>query len=173
MLQIRKGVFETNSSSTHSLVICKENEELKLPGFVSFETNDYGWEFDTLSTTWEKASYLYSLAVCLDEGKTFIDKVWKWFCEDNIDCNFEIMYDIYDNWDGTGQIKFERASVDHAWDAKDFYKYVMHTKKNLYRFLFSDKSFIKTGNDNVSSREEFEDFLKNLNYRYEYFFKEN
>ena len=38
MIQIRNKVFETNSSSTHSLVICTEDE------FNKFESGEYVWE---------------------------------------------------------------------------------------------------------------------------------
>lgn len=38
MIQIRKKVFETNSSSTHSLVICTEDE------FNKFKSGECVWE---------------------------------------------------------------------------------------------------------------------------------
>lgn len=41
MYQIRKGVFETNSSSTHSICISKTPVK-NLPEFVRFVPGEYG-----------------------------------------------------------------------------------------------------------------------------------
>ena len=58
MKQIRKGVFETNSSSTHSICIAKD-AELTIPQSLHFSFGEFGWECDTLYSVSEKASYLY------------------------------------------------------------------------------------------------------------------
>ena len=59
MQKIRKNVFETNSSSTHSICIAKDME-LIIPTSIHFEFGEFGWEVDTLSSVYEKASYLYT-----------------------------------------------------------------------------------------------------------------
>ncbi len=56
MIQIRKGTFETNSSSTHSICISKE-PVTKYPKSIHFYLGRYGWEQDTVVDT---ASYLYN-----------------------------------------------------------------------------------------------------------------
>ena len=63
MLQIRKNVFETNSSSTHSLVISKNERayNYSLPiedGVLTIPFGEFGWGPDILSTPIEKLSYL-------------------------------------------------------------------------------------------------------------------
>lgn len=40
--QIRRCVFETNSSSTHAICIAKDGYELK--DHIDFHTGEYGWE---------------------------------------------------------------------------------------------------------------------------------
>ena len=40
--QIRRGTFETNSSSTHAICIAKDDYELK--DHIDFHTGEYGWE---------------------------------------------------------------------------------------------------------------------------------
>ena len=64
MFNIRKGIFETNSSSTHSLVINKNapaNRIYEVPknsdGSITIQLGEYGWEVDILSTVIEKLSY--------------------------------------------------------------------------------------------------------------------
>ena len=70
MKQIRKGTFETNSSSVHSLVI--ENEEkigeleksqLKLnkKGEIEVQLGEYDWGLNFLKTQQEKLNYLVTL----------------------------------------------------------------------------------------------------------------
>lgn len=60
---IRKNVFETNSSSTHTLIIYKDkpNPVIKLSGRVILQNNGYGDEY---ITPMDRLSYLYTVA-CL------------------------------------------------------------------------------------------------------------
>lgn len=43
MIQIRNGVFETNSSSTHSLVMCMKNDYDKWVNREVYLNNEAGW----------------------------------------------------------------------------------------------------------------------------------
>ena len=43
MIQIRNGVFETNSSSTHSLVMCMKNDYDKWANREVYLNNEAGW----------------------------------------------------------------------------------------------------------------------------------
>ena len=59
MIKVRQGVFETNSSSTHSICIAQTTDYI-IPDKVSFSVGEFGWEVDKLSSLSEKASYLYT-----------------------------------------------------------------------------------------------------------------
>ena len=67
--RIRKGVFETNSSSMHSLVIKGEKkinrEQLKINenGFIEAETDDYTWGNFILETAQEKLNYVVACKI--------------------------------------------------------------------------------------------------------------
>ena len=70
MKQIRRGTFETNSSSMHSLVIENERsigklEESKLKlnkkGEIRVHLGEYGWGPEFLKTQQEKLNYLVTL----------------------------------------------------------------------------------------------------------------
>lgn len=74
MLKIRKGCFETNSSSMHSLSFTNENEILPadmepflLPtnthGFVELGFDAYGWGWATLTSQYDKLKYLMTMIV--------------------------------------------------------------------------------------------------------------
>lgn len=66
MKQVRIGVFETNSSSTHSICISAvRNDPLQYPSHIIFKCGEFGWREARLDTPEEKASYLYSSMICL------------------------------------------------------------------------------------------------------------
>lgn len=71
--RIRKEVFETNSSSMHSLVIKGEKkinrEQLKINenGFIEVETDDYTWGYFILETAQEKLNYIVSCKINEDD----------------------------------------------------------------------------------------------------------
>lgn len=63
MINIRKNVFETNSSSMHSLVVSKKNRgfsydlPVDINGKLVVEGGEYGWSPKILKTPIEKLSY--------------------------------------------------------------------------------------------------------------------
>lgn len=71
--RIRKGVFETNSSSMHSLVIKGEKkinrEQIKIneDGFIEVETDDYTWGYFILETVQEKLNYVVACKINEDD----------------------------------------------------------------------------------------------------------
>lgn len=128
MKNIRNGVFETNSSSVHSIAISKKKlPDSKIPSTVFFEIGEYGWENDVVSDT---ASYLYSGAT-----ETQMETIKNILEESGIKCEFETRRN---QWDGY---------VDHEEDLIEFVDSLIRDKDKLFRFLFGD-SVIYTGNDN-------------------------
>lgn len=73
MKKIRKGTFETNSSSMHSLVITGEKkinrEQLKIneDGFIKVETDEYTWGNFILETAQEKLNYVVACKINEDD----------------------------------------------------------------------------------------------------------
>ena len=73
MKKIRKGTFETNSSSMHSLVITGEKkinrEQLKIneDGFIEVETDEYTWGHFILETAQEKLNYVVACKINEDD----------------------------------------------------------------------------------------------------------
>jgi hypothetical protein len=135
---IRRGVFETNSSSTHSICISKDGD-YSLPSSIEFVTGEFGWEISELRSIEEKASYLYTGLLTrqrfeqLDRLKTALANasVAATFQEHEID-EYGLLGEGY---------------VDHECELTDFLDAVTG-KDELFRYLFSDWSFILTGNDN-------------------------
>lgn len=92
---IRQGIFETNSSSTHVIVVDQENVKYKKELHLSTAWNDdytkekyvmylrsYGWVFDWLDYAESKLSYLMTYAIqglyslTQDELNKNLDKIW-------------------------------------------------------------------------------------------------
>ena len=67
--QIRQGVFETNSSSSHSLVIVQDGDFIESPfsedvlqeGVYHVGSDDYGWGMEIYSSFDEKLTYLATI----------------------------------------------------------------------------------------------------------------
>ena len=194
MKQIRKNVFETNSSSCHSLVISKDDYGPNhIPTFLNFDADeDYGWEQYCLSTDEEKASYLYTAMLNCDMGaqaKEFKRKLEEDFKIKIFVPDYKRETNKYSDWEYWNC----RGSVDHAGELIPFINEILENDDKLKRFLFDDKSKIYTGNDNVDYGEspcyvadtdedgkyfdwEAHEFRKHPLYdsaRYEYYFKGN
>lgn len=138
MKKIRKGTFETNSSSMHSLVI--ENEEkikeleknqLKLNGKGEIEVTlgEYGWGLNFLTTQQEKLNYLVTL-IAGSKGIDNIDDL-----ED--DSEYEYLKNQLLKYTNASDVKiygFEKCDyyIDHQSQQKlfDFFK-TYNSKKTL------------------------------------------
>lgn len=78
MKKIRNNVFETNSSSTHSLSIklgeSLENFNIPLNNIGVIEANfgEYGWGYDILDTQEAKLSYLLTMVAMTELGSDII-----------------------------------------------------------------------------------------------------
>lgn len=193
MIQIRQGVFETNSSSTHS--ICISREHVDADGcHVDFHFGEFGWENGDADV----ADYLYTAIYELDPNGDdgLLDKLKEILDSHGISYTFEkpkpVHYDYGggDEWD-----ELDVGYIDHAYDTYEFVHTVLDNDDMLIRYLFSD-SHVYTGNDNYYEKnskcyaaeetiwEDYQDEngewhvrdLPNPNHdeeHYEYFFKGN
>ena len=169
MHQIRAGVFETNSSSTHSICITTNRRtSMCHPEHVHFRCDSFGWEWRKLDTVDEKAAYLYSSAVDLMDRKELqkatehiVDTLFKF----GITCTFE--EPIYGNH-GQGFLYCENADIDHCGegDHRAFVQRTIYNDGRLLRYLFSHDSYVLTGNDN-----EYGSVAINAKYPHETFYK--
>lgn len=168
MKQIRKGVFETNSSSTHSICIAKD-VELTIPKALHFSFGEFGWERDTLYSVSEKASYLYT-GLMANKRKEDVDKIVERLKDKGIEVTTEeLIYKkyTYEGNDG-GEYIDNGGYVDHSDDMGDFLNAVCEDESKLMSYLFSDLSFIITGNDN-----DYEDVNINVAYAHDKYYKGN
>ena len=151
MRQERRGVFETNSSSTHSICIAtNRHTELVYPEKLYFRCDNFGWKFDKLTSPEDKAAYLYASFLDLytrDKAQEVMAFIMETLDSVGVVCEFETP--IYKNC-GSGKFYIENASVDHCgeYDHGRFVDKTTSNKGRLLRYLFSNESFVLTGNDN-------------------------
>ncbi len=148
--QIRTGVFETNSSSTHAICISKDTvDKTKLPDHITFSHGDFGWEFDVLKDMYDRAAYLnealryvYDSKEQIQEKKDYIALVLSRY---GISVEFEDDKYVKNSW--SDEPYYDSGYIDHGGDTVEFVSAVMNDEDKLLIYLFGD-SFIVTGNDN-------------------------
>ena len=167
MKKIRKGVFETNSSSVHSICITKNNKDLlkNAPKELYFNHGDYGWDKNTYHDMQNKANYLYQ-AICdiclysVRDKYSYLNKISK------ILMKYDIM-PIFSDKD-VDEDGFDIGYVDHPYELIDWVESLCRSERKLLRYLFSEESFVITGNDNSDH-----DVSIKVNYKHEEYYKGN
>ena len=173
-IQIRRGVFETNSSSVHTITITKNPNNLKFPKKLIFDSGDYGWEHACLTTPEEKASYLWEGIIYvfpdhenknLTEYNKAIASITKILKSVGVKAVFKYNNPKYEESKYGDYYKFynkegyeDDGYIDHAYELITFVKEVCFDKTKLLNYLFSTESFIKTGNDNEDEDYPNEDY---------------
>ena len=147
--KIRKGLWETNSSSVHSLVIKKESPK-NLPKEVFFGLGEYGWEEGWYNGIEEKCRYLntalYCRYVCYyddkSEYKKYQQKISEILKTNGINATW---FDI----SKIDEDDMYNYHIDHADELEDFISYVIDIDPNLLiQWLFNEDSVLVTDNDN-------------------------
>jgi hypothetical protein len=178
-LQIRQGVFETNSSSTHAISVAKYlpedwNQSYKVPEKVHFGLDrEFGWEYATYEDTESKAAYLW-LIICdmhsdakdldkLKEVRAYIEKVL--YNAGVKEVSFDMGSYKECTWSGDGSLYLDHSGyIDHSDEAYDFAKALLENDEMLLAYLFDCDSCVATGNDN-SDEEVFESEYAKWIYR--------
>lgn len=144
-IQIRQGVFETNSSSTHAINIFRGYNEKNIPESIVVRPGEFGQECDTYYDFKSKLSYLYTWCLNLmskDEAEYKITQALN-----NLRVK-EVEFEECSGW-------YEEGYIDHS---EELYSEDLNTIFENYfgDFIFGDSSYIETGNDN-SDIEVYED----------------
>ena len=166
MIQIRKNVFETNSSSTHSLVISKKERsyDYHLPvdaGVLTIPFGEFGWGPDILVAPIEKLAYLvtdrcglydipeelknadddaiYCFIMEESEAVRDIVEVVKRCCPEVEEVRFE----LGDRWNPFGYIDHQSQGTSYEVDL------------SIEDLIFSNKVIIMVDNDNSCHYEEY------------------
>ena len=137
--QIRRNLFETNSSSVHSIVITKESN-VSIPENLYITKKGFGWENEVYDDIEDRASYLYTaIRSCIKENDQprYINKLIKFL--EKLGVEVEIDHERDDSY---------YFGIDHSDELLDFIKDIFNNEDYLFNYLFSPTSYIRTGNDN-------------------------
>lgn len=149
MKVIRNGVFETNSSSTHSFTTSyKDYDYEKEIEIEPYWDGEFGWNFDSWYSKEEKLAYICRCIISAnwedtDDSDKKIYNSLRPLQErlENLGVHFEIPTAEYldKHW----------GYVDHG---NEYYVsdilYILETDDNLLSFLFNPENGIDGGNDN-------------------------
>ena len=125
MKTTRKNVFETNSSSTHSISL-----ESGTYGVLTIQGDDFGWEIEEYYDAWTKANY------CRVDAQ---------YNEDALEMLKEVIEEV------TGlEVVIEECEgyIDHQSSNTTFDEGVFDSRSNLKDFIFNSNSVLYTDNDN-------------------------
>jgi len=161
MKKVRQNVFETNSSSTHSICIAK-NMELIIPSEIHFGFGEFGWEEDTLNSCTEKASYLYTGLFANDRYDDAMNLFSVLESKGIKVTHEEPIYGKDSSYAKNG------GYVDHSGELGSFLNAVCGDENALMSYLFSPLSFVVTGNDNSDC-----DADTNVSYEHDEYYKGN
>ncbi len=154
----RVGVFETNSSSTHSVTVHPlkdgEHKDSSVEKYVDFAfaggvgqtvlyvyPGEFGWEFEEYSDFPSKLAYAYTFAksICKADDNKALNMLRKVLLEsEHIDC--VVFCRSNDDY-------YEYGYIDHQ--SYDVAQSLFDSEEKLRNFLFNPNSFFETGNDNV------------------------
>lgn len=182
--QIRNSVFETNSSSTHSICISKKPVEVDKNKFIYFRLGEYGWSNGTANA----ASYLYTAIMCQKERYDLLNRLKEIL--DKHEIKYEFQEAVIHSFESNGALYsfLENGGIDHSENTMPFINSMLNDEDMLMRLLFSESN-VYTGNDNEDHDFEHKDIaraeyysskargvVKNEHHdteNYDYFFKGN
>jgi hypothetical protein len=148
--QIRKGVFETNSSSSHSLTM-KPGDVIAQPfshrvmreGNLDLRIGEFGWKYERFYSLRNKLQYLLTQITQgkLPEGEDVTEQLLAQSPE------FAMMHRVVKAHTGVSiHVEPSEGYIDHqsVGVGMDLFK----GEAALRDFLFSSESYVETGNDN-------------------------
>ena len=169
--QIRKGTFETNSSSVHCISIAKDYPENIYTGYVAeFKCGEFGWEHRAYWGPEDKMSYLWTAVVnhfldwvekpngghklVLKTDDPEYIKIKKAITNTLVSVGFEDDgYSISFQEEPSDKVYDSFGYIDHCPKKEDFIDQIVFNPNRLIRFLFNEESCVSTGNDNDESAD--------------------
>jgi len=150
---IRKSVFETNSSSMHSVAIIGSNRDSisKLyannDNEITVYPGEYGWGYETLREPSEKLSYIVTTIAEKNGRESLEDTIFfKWLDEMIFDYTGSklFVHKSEDKYYPYGYVDHQSTdTLDDFWSVnEDVFK------NNMRDLIFNDKYFIIIDNDN-------------------------
>lgn len=160
MKKVRRiGVFETNSSSTHSVCIvsgpCDQTLQPESDGCIHVYPGEFGWKYQDYWDSETKASYAYTW--CMNNVDGDNNKDAEELCPDPMIHKFTMLKEVIEEQTGSTVI-FEKnlaayyrfGYIDHqSWENEEnCLQEAWSSKEKLKSFLFNQDSLLHTDHDN-------------------------
>ena len=148
--KIRQQVFETNSSSSHSISIAMADPNTVLDtmtpdedGLIVLVGGEWGWKRDTHHDAWTKANYCARDISWQGSGKEILE----WPSIEKRDMLIKVIKDqtgctnvIFD------ALRINDGYIDHQSSGTTDEAFASH--ETLRQFIFNHNSYLETDNDN-------------------------
>ena len=150
--QIRKAFFETNSSSSHSVVLDGNEDEILKPDLTLHRTaastvdiilsgGEFGWEIEQYNDAYTKASYLLTWA-----------KAKEYDLDEQPGRYTQMLKDVIEEETG-GKLVIEPSQdkcypygyIDHQ--SYKVAEEIFESKEKIHKFIFDQTSVLHTDND--------------------------
>lgn len=142
LINIRNGVFETNSSSVHSITLTGNSGERDLPAGLNevlyIQQNEFGWGYDVLKSPLEKLTYVFTALDTVYNSPIFL----KWLKELVYEKSGVIL--DFSNYVQSGYIDHQSIGLLDKWVLADEETF----KENITKLIYSDNYIIEISNDN-------------------------
>lgn len=161
MKTIRSNVFETNSSSTHSIAIPKDCAS---ENYISFHIGEFGWRFDEV----DPADYFYTAIYATSNTEAEVEKKIERLKNILDSHNIEYYFGNADthiySYMGDYYLILDNGYIDHGRELGDFVDELLNDGDKLVRFL--SRGLVFTGNDNSYAIDQcfIERFTEYLDY---------
>ena len=145
MKLVRNNTFETNSSSTHSIVIPRNVDSYPSGDTFTFTAGNYNWEF----AQYNFANYLYTAIVCFDEYKDGISRnYWEEKLMNILSPYYKnIIFEEPEKWG-----EYYDCGIDHLCEVRDLLNELDKDDNLLLNSLMA--GVVYTGNDNIYEDED-------------------
>lgn len=140
MIQVRNGIFETNSSSVHAISIYTKLPKT-IPDHIDLHCGEYGWEMDT----YPLPDYIFTACACLDRADELADML------DKIGVTYTMIPSLRmierEHSEG-GYLPCKHGYIDHAHDLHSLLDILFSDEELFKCAMFNPASQVETGNDN-------------------------
>lgn len=147
---IRHGVFETNSSSCHSISIARgakiyDTLDVNEDGYVVVTPGEYGWEERTYYDPQEKIDYVYTFIMGEndDSQRQHYLKMLEEVVTEHVGCKGVIYDTLDDKYCPDGYVDHQSAIYEGGSCLE-----ALKSKEALKELLFNPDSYVETDNDN-------------------------
>lgn len=141
MIQIRNGIFETNSSSIHAISVYTKPPN-EIPKHIHLQLGEYGWE----CSSYPLPNYIFTACAKLDRLDELEDMLIVLGVSYTMDPSPDVIRREHDE---NGYLSYKYGGdIDHCYELNDFIDAIMCDEELFKCAMFNPQSQVNTGNDN-------------------------